>query len=336
LAFAGIVALAALTAPLARRATAAAPPCEFTGVGRVVAVGDVHGAYDRLIEILHATGLIDPQSHWTGGHTHLVQAGDLVDRGPDSRKALDFLRRLTGEAAAAGGQVHLLLGNHEVMRMLADLRYTTPEEFEAFVTPGSEALRQRFIDTTKPEGRDDLIKRTPLGWVEMRLAFQPDGDYGQWLHTLDTVVRIDDVVFLHGGISPAVADMSCEAINETVRRELTSDFDKTVNDPVHSLSVREDGPLWYRGLAQEPDAFEPSVDEILVKQHARTIVVGHTVTLTGRIVSRFGGKIVEIDTGMQPAYVTGGRASALEIRDGVFTAVYVDRQDTLFDQGSRQ
>ena len=146
---------------------------------------------------------------------------------------------------------------------------------------------------------------------------------------MNTVVKLDGVVFLHGGISPAVADMPCDVINETVRRELTSDFDKTAADPLHSLAAREDGPLWYRGLATEPDTFEATVDDILARQHARTIVVGHTVTTTGRIVSRFGGKVVEIDTGMQPAYVPSGRASALDMRDGVFTAIYLDRQDVL-------
>ena len=79
----------------------------------------------------------------------------------------------------------------------------------------------------------------------------------------------------------------------------------------------------------EPDSFADDAGAILTKQKARAIVVAHTVTPTGRIVSRFNGKIFEIDTGMQPAYVPNGRASALEIKGGVFTAIYVDRQDVL-------
>jgi hypothetical protein len=88
--------------------------------------------------------------------------------------------------------------------------------------------------------------------------------------------------------------------------------------------------LWYRGLAQEPEAFGSTVDEILTRQNARAIVIGHTITPDARIRARFGGKVVQIDTGMQPAYVEKGRASALEIRDGVFTAIYTDRRDVLF------
>ena len=130
---------------------------------------------------------------------------------------------------------------------------------------------------------ETVLKKTPLGWVEMKLAFQPDGEYAKWLHTLDTVVKIDGVVFVHGGISTSIADMSCQDINETIRKEFTSDFDKTTSDPLGSLAAREDGPLWYRGLATETDTSATEVDEILTKQKARTIVVAHTVTPTGRV-----------------------------------------------------
>src|SRR5262249_27087123 len=158
----------------------------------------------------------------------------------------------------------------------------------------------------------------------MRIAFGRQGEYGEWLRKHDTVVRINGVVFLHGGISPAVAAMPCETINKTVRRELTDDLDKTRAAPLSTLAAREDGPPWYRGLAQSPDSFAADVDDILARQHATAIVVAHTVTPDGRVRMRFGGKVVQIDTGMQPAYVQNGRASALEIHNGIFTAIYQD------------
>jgi hypothetical protein len=123
--------------------------------------------------------------------------------------------------------------------------------------------------------------------------------------------------------------MGCAAINEQVHRDLTSDFEKTIAAPLASLTARVDGPLWYRGLAQEPDEFAPQIDDILAKMAARAIVVGHTVAITGRITTRFGGRVVQIDTGMQPAYAQGGRASALEIARGEATAIYVDRRDPI-------
>jgi calcineurin-like phosphoesterase family protein len=324
------VAVVALLALVFARPVVAADKCEWTGIDRVVAIGDVHGAYDRFVEILKAAGVIDAGLHWAAGTTHVVQLGDIVDRGDDSRKALDLVRRLDREAEAAKGHLHLLLGNHEVARMLGDLRLTAPGEYTAFVTADSESVREKFVKSLKAatdEERAQLVQELPLGSLEMRQAFGRDGEYGHWLRDHPAVVKIDQLMFVHGGISPAVAPMGCAAINEQVHRDLTSDLDKTLEAPLATLTARIDGPLWYRGLAQEPDTFAAQLDDILARASARAIVVGHTVTPTGRITTRFGGRVVQIDTGMQPAYAQGGRASALEIVRGEATAIYVDRRD---------
>jgi len=324
----GALGLVLVTAAAARTPRAAGPACQLTGIDRVVAVGDVHGAYDRFVEILRASKLVDDRLRWTGARAHLVQVGDVVDRGPDSLKVLDLLDRLQKDASRAGGAVHVLLGNHEVMRMLGDLRYTTPGEYEAFTTSRSEEIRSAYLERAKA-ANDPVTAMPPLGFVEMRLAFGQDGRYGKWLRTLNAVLAINGIVFVHGGISPAVAGLSCDAINETVHRELTIDLAKTRSDPLAQLATRVDGPLWYRGLAEEPESFAPMVDDVLAKQNARAIVIGHTVTPTGRVRPRFGGKVLQIDTGMQSAYVPNGRASALEIDHGTMTAVYTDRRDAL-------
>jgi hypothetical protein len=315
--------------PGVRSVSASDTACTVEGVDRIVAVGDVHGAYEPLVAILQAAGILDRRLRWAGGRAHLVQTGDILDRGPDSRKALDLLRRLEDEARRAGGAAHLLLGNHEVMRMLGDLRFVAPGEYDAFTSATSNRTRQAFVDAAPADLRPQLLKETPLGFVEMRLAFGREGEYGRWLRKLDVAVKINGIVFLHGGISPATAHMDCDTLNAAVRQELTSDLDKTRAVPLASLAAREDGPLWYRGLAEEPDAFAPQVDEILSKQKARAIVVGHTVAPDGRIRARFGGKIVQIDTGMQRRYVPAGRGSALQIQQGMLTAIYEDGQEPL-------
>jgi hypothetical protein len=324
------VCLAAAVIAFASRPIAAASPCEWTGIDRVVAIGDVHGAYERFVEILKVAGVLDDALHWAGGATHLVQTGDILDRGDDSRKALDLVRRLEKEALKAGGHVHQLLGNHEAARMLGDLQLVAAGEYAAFANADSETLRDSYLQTLRLGSvaeRAQLMQQMPLGFVEMRLAFGRDGDYGRWLRQLPATVKIDGIVFVHGGISPAVAPLGCSAINDRIRRDLTNDLDKTRAKPLETLTARVDGPLWYRGLAQQGDAFAPEIDGILSKAKARAIVVGHTVAATGRITTRFDGRVVQIDTGMQPAYAKGGRASALEIRGGEATAIYVDRRD---------
>src|SRR5262245_27006560 len=192
-------ALALLTVALADlRPHASATPCEFDNVDRIVAIGDVQGAYDRFLEILQTAEIVDKNGRWSGGKTHLVQLGDVLDRGPDSRKAFDLLARLEREAASAGGRVHSLIGNHEVMRLIGDTRYTTPAEYAAFATRDSQDVRKEFIESRPPAERERLLTEMPLGMIEMLRAFGTDGSYGSRLRGLNAVVSINGIVFLHG------------------------------------------------------------------------------------------------------------------------------------------
>lgn len=319
--------------------------CNVQGVARVVAIGDVHGAYDNFVKVLQMTGLVDEQARWIGGGTHFVQTGDLLDRGTRTREVLDLMMRLEKEAQEAGGRVHALLGNHEVMNMMGDLRYVVAAEYEAFRSSRSEALRESFLDSVVDRAsararsrrqafdarayRASIEEQAPLGYVERSQAFSSDGQYGKWLRERDAVARIDGVVFLHGGLSPKVAKLGCETINKTVRREITRDFGKTKEDGSRTLSSGAEGPLWYRGLASEDETtFTPALDGILSAMKARALVVGHTVTVDGRIQRRFGGRVILIDAGMSPAY--RGSLAALEIgADGVMTAVHPDQREPI-------
>jgi hypothetical protein len=336
--------MACLAAPLPGDAQSGSGPCTITTKERVVAVGDVHGAYDRFVAILKAAGLIDGRERWSGGRAVLVQTGDMVDRGADSKRALDLLRRLERDAPRSGGKVHALLGNHEVMRVLGDFRDVSQEEYAAFRGATSEETRDRVYEKlsekaaaqAKASGQrfDDgdyrrrFLQETPLGAIEMHVDFGPEGEYGRWLRTHDTMVKINDVVFVHGGIDPATSALGCKTVNEMVRAELRAP--ETAADP-KALSNSETGPLWYRGLATEPEAsFTGELDMILTQLGARTIVIGHTVASGGSIATRFGGRVVQIDTGMlNGKFYPRGRSSALEISGEKLTAIYEDRREEL-------
>lgn len=325
------------------RAQAVTPelPCDITTTERVVAIGDVHGAYDRFVAMLRAAGVIDGRQRWTGGKTQLVQTGDLLDRGADSRKVVDLLRKLEREAAAAGGRVHALLGNHEFMRLVGDWRYVSPGEFNAFQNADSVDLRDRVRalnaeraasraraekrEFNEREYRSQFDKDFPLGYFEMQQAFSKDGDYGKWVRSRLAAVKINKVLFIHGGVSDAVANRGCEGINAEVQRDLAAA--PVPPDKITSLlSATEDGPLWYRGMASEPEAtFEPTLTGILKRLDARAVVVGHTPMANGRITLRFGGRVVVIDTGMLGGeFYPKGAASALEMRGDTLAAIYED------------
>jgi hypothetical protein len=334
----------------------AADPCSIEGVRRVVAVGDVHGAFDGFVRILRAAGVIDARNRWSGGATHLVQTGDVVDRGADSRKALDLLRKLEREASSKGGRVLALIGNHETMRLggvaaghspgQGFFRDINPAEVDAFRSGRSaelrDVLRQDWLTEQKERAKvagtpvDDqaLVARfdalVPLGLVEMARGFSDSGDYGRWIRSHTAAARINGVLFLHGGISPRVAPLGCEGINAGIAADLTTGFKAFLESNLTTLAGAADGPLWYRGLAQEDEAtFAPELDKILEAVRARAIVIGHTVTANGRITPRFGGRVVQIDTGMLTSVYTNGRPSALEIDGDKWTAIYEDGRQSL-------
>jgi hypothetical protein len=279
---------------------------EWTGVERVVAVGDVHGDYTNFVTVLRSAGLIDNKERWTGGKAHLVQTGDILDRAADSRKVMDLLISLEKQAAKAGGYVHVLIGNHEAMNLYGDLRYTTPGEFAAFKTGQSDAVRTAFWENeakSRPSPPSDAERKKweaehPLGWFEHRIEFGPKGKYGKWIRSLNAVVKINDSLYLHGGISPHFANLSIDQINAMVTAEL-NDFSK-LNDT--SAVMAGDGPLWYRGMSQDENAAPVAqVDQVLAAFGVKQIVVGHTPT-PGAVIPRYGGKVLVIDVGLSAHY----------------------------------
>lgn len=332
--------LVVLAASVALTVTCLAPVARgedaWDGVARVVAVGDVHGDYGQFLAVLQDAGVVDARGRWSGGRTHLVQTGDRIDRGADSRKVMDFLMRLEKEARKAGGMVHPLVGNHEAMNVLGDLRYVTPAEFAAFQTPDSARLRdalwerivsQRPRGTPSP-GKDERSRfeaEHPLGWVEHRQAYSPTGKYGAWIARQNAVIRIGDTLFLHGGISPKYADFSLRDLNERVRRELEEAAPLTA-----LVSTDPEGPLWFRGLAQENPALDSHLDAVLRRHACRRMVVGHTTT-EGLVMPLYRGRVVTIDVGLSRAY--GGPRAALLLEEEGAIAVHRGRRLPLPDGG---
>ena len=304
---------------------------------RIVAIGDLHGDHQVWRDIARAAGVIDARGRWTGGTTVLIQAGDVSDRGPGTLNIIRDLMRLQREAAAAGGRVVALVGNHEAMNMIGDLRYVDPGEYEAFVSRQSAAKRNAAYQLNRaaiearykaanPAMTPDQIRQrwlaaTPLGWVEHRTAWRPDGEIGRWMVTNPAVALVGGTLFVHGGLSAEYSTRSIDDINRQVAaalRSMDENPKSIISDPL--------GPLWYRGLvSRDPrvteipptppnvpprPAIEQELDIVLRAYKAKRIAIAHTPIKSG-IEVLHGGRLIRIDTGNSRYYE--GTPSYLEI-----------------------
>jgi len=232
-------------------ASAAAQQVEWKGVDRVVAFADVHGAYAELTALLQSVGIVDSSLKWTGGKTHLVSLGDLLDRGADSRKVMDLLMRLQTEAAAAGGQLHLVLGNHETMNVLGDLRYVDKGEFASYAAdedPAERAAMKKEYLARVPGATDaDFDKLFPPGFFGHRKLLGPDGKYGKWLLEQPAIITINDTIYMHGGPS---TDLGGRGV-----AQLDADYSAAV-----AKYLAAEAEMRKAGLVQPEDAYSKRPD----------------------------------------------------------------------------
>jgi hypothetical protein len=146
--------------------------------------------------------------------------------------------RLQIEAEAAGGQVMVLLGNHEALNILCIRRSVNYETYQTFAGDDAEVRQAAAYEAESrwrsaraeelgaepaaptEQDRANWLVVHPPGYVEYVEAMGPSGRYGKWLRTLPAAAQIGDVVFLHGGISPEIKGQSVDVINSEVKREI--------------------------------------------------------------------------------------------------------------------
>ncbi len=283
---------AVYTIPIAHRDER---PCEIDNISRIFAVSDIHGEYEAFYDILAEGGVIDAGGHWAWGEGHLVVNGDVFDRGDGVTECLWLIYRLQQEARRAGGDVHFVLGNHELMVLRGDNRY----------------VHERYLDGIARKSR---IRHEDLYGEDMVL--------GRWLRTLPTAIRLNNVLFVHAGISPELLgyDLSIADLNRAAREGLDLSSAKvTFGDRVKFLFGGK-GPFWYRGFhyameGRYPQATDDGIDSIMQYYGVEDIVVGHTGV--HHVVSLFGGKVFAIDVDLEEL----GTLEGLLWQDGKFYRV---------------
>jgi hypothetical protein len=234
---------------------------------RIAAVSDIHGNYAGLTALLKVHGVMTPDRRWSFGKGHLVVIGDTFDRGSGVAETFWLLRSLEAQALAAGGRVHVLLGNHEVRALRGDATYLHPKY------TGLRAL------TGLDQGG----------------LYGPATEQGRWLRSRAVVMRLGGMLFVHAGLAPGLlgSKPSLAEINAQFRRDLDA--------PMASALLGRDGPSFYRGLmpgrAKVGNASDEEVTQLLAAYQAGVFVIGHT-TLK-QITTFHDGRVHGIDCDLQ-------------------------------------
>lgn len=245
---------------------------EFQNVDRIIAISDIHGQFNLFVKLLREYDIIDKNNNWCFGKGNLIIVGDIFDRGPRVNEALWLVFKLEHQAIESGGKLHYLMGNHEVMIINKDFRY----------------VNEKYIATAKKMNLtyDQLYSKTSL--------------LGQWLRSKPIIIQINDVLFVHAGISPEFIEkgFTSAQVNEVFRTQLLGKTkDEIHQDTVLDFLEGSKGPVWYRGYFNDEDLNRDQVNMILKYFNKNYIVVGHTSQES--IVSLFRNKIFGIDASIK-------------------------------------
>jgi hypothetical protein len=159
----------------------------YSGVDSIAAISDIHGEYISYINLLKSLGIIDDNLNWKFGKGHLVVLGDSFDRGDMVNEVLWHLFGLEKQALKAGGMVHVLLGNHETLMLSKDMRYVN----------------------------EKYLKVVGISGIEYSNLYSAESVLGKWLRYQPAIISINDIIFVHGGISIQMVrrKMKMEQIN---------------------------------------------------------------------------------------------------------------------------
>jgi Calcineurin-like phosphoesterase len=267
----------------------------------VIALGDVHGGYERLVSLLSKAGLIKPDAQtppgysWTGGNRLLVSVGDLIDKGDQSIEVLDLIMKLQSQAATSGGEIIVTLGNHEV---------------EFLANPDNKKARE-FIDELHSKG------------IEPDTMPQGEKPYGEWLMNRPLAARVNDWFFSHAGNT---SGKTIGELSESFRHDV-SQGDWGSNFLIGDDSLLE-AEKWWKG--EGPAA--KLLDDYLRALNVRHIVFGHDPGAfhdKGQIGEEKDGRIFLIDVGMSPAIdYSKGALLLIDTVGGAVVATALDADGT--------
>lgn len=236
---------------------------------KLIAISDIEGNFKQFKKFLIHNKVMDKNYQWTFGKGHLVLNGDFFDRGLQVTQCLWLIYKLEQEAENAGGKVHFILGNHDIMNMYGSVKY----------------VRKAYFENANRIG------------LEYEDLYAPNTELGKWLQSKNIVQKIGKYLFVHAGISPELneLELSLKDINELPRPHYFNVFTsrKNADKTLEILLSSKLSPYWYRGIAKK-EIDEEDLEEILEDFKVSKMVIGHT--LSDEVSYLYNGTIINIDT----------------------------------------
>ena len=263
-------------------------PAQGPMPSRVAVLSDLEGNAGFLDDALRKLSITGEDGNWSYGDGHLVILGDSVDRGRDVFAVLWRLHSLAAQAEAAGGAVHVLIGNHE-----------------------------QYMLRTNPSraSHDHLHALNAMGGYQS--AFADDTVIGHWLRQQPVMLKLGDVLFVHAGVSREVAGsgLSIAQVNAAMHDYWNTPVSQRKSSAAFDAVLGQTGVTQYRGYFREmegkyPQAGDDYVQRAIDSFGADRIVVAHTIV--GEVTQMFGGRVIAVDVNHDEA-----RPQVLVFEDGV-------------------
>ncbi|CRH01232.1 shewanella-like protein phosphatase 1, putative [Plasmodium relictum] len=242
--------------------------------GKVIAIGDIHGDIEGLKLILKHSNLIDENDEWSGENVLLIQVGDILDRGIYGPLIYDYLFQLQKKAIIKNSKIILILGNHEQLNLCGYFDYVNEKEIQLFFENNYDYRLFSFNNKK--------------------------GNYFKKLIKLPSIVKVNNAIFTHAGISKKMSQFSINLINLKTRLQIENKCKMLKYDNYNYLN--NDSVLWNDDISYKVKFNHHEgcheLFEILKKYNANYLIVGHTKQISHEIGSFCDKKYFLIDTGM--------------------------------------
>ncbi|SCP05590.1 shewanella-like protein phosphatase 1, putative [Plasmodium ovale] len=267
--------------------------------GKIIAIGDIHGDIESLKLILRHANLVNEKDEWIGENVLLVQVGDVLDRGIYGPLIYDYLFQLQKDAIHKKSKIILILGNHEQLNLCGYFDYVNRKEVEMFFQNNYHYRFYNFV--------------------------HENGEYYKKLIRLPPIVKVNNIIFTHAGLSYTMSKFNINTICLKTRLQIENGCKLLNYDKSHNYLSRE-GVLWHDVISRKVQTNQKEgcsdLRKILKKYNSKRLVVGHTKQLSHTIRSFCNNRYFLIDTGMS-LFMNSGQPfpNYLLIEDGKVKSV---------------